>query len=280
MKSFLKFFLFLFLLLLAVGLWGWVNRSSLGEQGLEKWIELTQSELFDGPVDVEGLVISPDLHVSIQSIRGVWLTGSGGFPFELNDIRVHEPLTAFLSGRPVQISFMQLRPARSSDPGISGQLILHNNSDETLEIKAEIHKLRLEELGPFSPDVLNKSSGKLTGRFSAKMRKDVIDEIHLTLDSAPPGGHLPAYFFGVLTPYLPPAEQKVLERIKSLQIVDYESSQVAVDLAEKDALKVLLRIRVPAYNLNLNLNITIRVEDNASFFKLAQIMGVVKTGDL
>lgn len=77
---------------------------------------------------------------------------------------------------------------------------------------------------------------------------------------------------------MPPAEKEALAKIQSLQSVNYQSAAISVELAEKDALKVLLRIRVPDYNLNLNLNLTIRVEDNTAFFELAQLMGLIKVG--
>ncbi len=278
MKLLLRLFLLICLLFVLMVVLLWPKRSGLLELGIEKWIVQTQKELFVGRVDVEGLELKSNLFVTIQSIRGVWQTPEGGFPFELNEIEVNAPITYFFRGKPVNVIFKQFRPADSEHPGVSGIMTLHNDTNETFELKADFYGLHLEELAPFNPEVLTKSSGNLTGNLFIKAHKSGSETIRLNLNVTEPGGRLPAYFFDSLLPYLPPAEKEALAKIQSLQSVNYQSAAISVELAEKDALKVLLRIRVPDYNLNLNLNLTIRVEDNTAFFELAQLMGLIKVG--
>ncbi|MDP3921167.1 MAG: hypothetical protein Q8R76_10240 [Candidatus Omnitrophota bacterium] len=278
MKSFLRFFVLVCLLLAIAAALLWPKRSDFLARGLEKWISQTQSELFIGPVDVQGLELSPGLFIKIKSMRGIWRTQEGSFPFELRDIQVAERITHFLLGRPVNISFGQFRPANSQHAGVSGRVTLYNDPGETFELKADFYGLDLEELAPFNPEVLSKSSGKLTGDILVKAHKAGTEKIKLSLNVTPPGGRLPAYFFDMLLPYLPPAEKEALSQIRTLKSVKYESAQVTAELAEKDALKILLKIKVPAYNVNLNLNLTIRVEDNTAFSELAKLMGLIKVG--
>ena len=83
-------------------------------------------------------------------------------------------------------------------------------------------------------------------------------------------------FFDLLLPYLPTAEKLALKTIQGAATVSYKEADLKLSLATAETLNLLLHIAVPDYNLNLNLNLTIRVEDNEAFFRLAELMGLVK----
>ena len=178
----------------------WQKRSGLLEFGLEKWVSETQSELFVGPIDVQGFGLSPDLFVTIKSMRGVLRTQEDSFPFELHDIQVTERITHFFLRKPVKVTFGQFRPANSGHPGVSGSMTLYNDLNETFELNADFHGLHLEELAPFNPEVLSESSGKLMGNLFVRAHKTGSERLELNLHVTPPGGRVPAYFFDILVP--------------------------------------------------------------------------------
>lgn len=254
----------------------WTKRNEWIPPLIEKWADQTQAAFLKDTLEIEGFNLKNDLRVSIAAIRGTWQTEKGGFPFEVNDVELTDPLTHFIFKKPVHITFKQFRPETSVYPGLEGKITLLGDKAGTFELDAVFLGLYLEELTAFNPEILKGSSGKLTGRFHVKVKKSGDQELQLILKVTPPGGRLQARFFDVLLPYLPPADKEALELIRQMQTVGYNEAHVNAQLSSQDALKILLNIQVPEYNLNLNLNLTLRVEEGEGFLHLAQIMGLIK----
>lgn len=101
-------------------------------------------------------------------------------------------------------------------------------------------------------------------------------EFRLDLKVTPPGGRLQARFFDLLIPYLPAAQRAVLETISGTKTVRYQKADIQLERSGPEAVKALLRIQVPDYNLKLNLNVTIRVESEDVFLQLAELFGLIK----
>lgn len=280
MKSPLRIILLL-LILGGVGLAAlWLNRNEILQPRLEQWLNQTQSSYFQNTLQIEGFDLKKDLGVSIAKIRGTWQMGQGGFPFEINDVTIKDPVTNFIFKKPVEITFEQFRPQTSTYLGMKGKLILANNKDGTFELETAFEELYLEELTNFNPKVLRGSSGKVVGTFYLKSQKSGQQQIKLRLSVSPPGGRVQARFFDVLLPYLPVADKATLAKIRVAETVTYKLANVAAELESKNSLKLLLNIQVPEYNFNLNLNLTLRVEDDKAFIQLAQLLGLAKVENL
>lgn len=258
----------------------WLNRNEILQPRLEQWLNQTQSSYFQNTLQIEGFDLKKDLGVSIAKIRGTWQMGQGGFPFEIDDVTIKDPVTNFIFKKPVEITFEQFRPQTSTYLGMKGKLILANNKDGTFELETAFEELYLEELTNFNPKVLRGSSGKVVGTFYLKSQKSGQQQIKLRLSVSPPGGRVQARFFDVLLPYLPVADKATLAKIRVAETVTYKLANVAAELESKNSLKLLLNIQVPEYNFNLNLNLTLRVEDDKAFIQLAQLLGLAKVENL
>ncbi len=274
MKSFLR--AVLLLLVLAVLALVCIKRNQILQPFLEKWINRTQSIHFDNSLKIEGFHLNPDLRVSIDKIHGTWQTKEGGFPFEIVGVAMTDPVTNFIFKKPVHITFQQFRPKASTHPGLTGKITLLNDKAETFELQTALNGLYLEELTAFNPDMLKDTTGNMIGSFYMKGQKSGEQELKLRVGIAPPGGRVQSRFFEVFVPYLPIGDKETLAKIRLVQTVGYRLANVAAELENKNALKVLLNIQIPEYNLNLNLNLLLRVEDSGAFIQLTQLLGLAK----
>ncbi|MFZ5802227.1 MAG: hypothetical protein ACOY3K_03830 [Candidatus Omnitrophota bacterium] len=246
------------------------------ERGLEIFLNQSQKELFAGTLDLHEVHLDRSFRLHIGRVTGVWQTLEGEFPIEIEDIETRDPLTNILRQEPVRIGVLAFRPQGSKSPGISAEAIVHMDPAGTFEMRADFLGLDLGEFEPLDPENLRGATGILTGQFFLKTQAEGEQEFRMDLKVQEPGGHLQARFFDLFLPYLPPASQKVLEKVRKERTVDYRNADFSVKLGEPGTINVLLRILVPDYNLNLNLNLVIRVEDNEALGQLAQVMGLVK----
>lgn len=276
MRIFFKFLLSLILFIILGLVIAWPKRNELIKPILEKWVNQTQGDFFNRTLRIDGFNLKNDLRVSISSVRGTWQTEKGGFPFEVKDVELLDPVTHFILQKPEHITFKQIRSQDSNHVGLEGKMTLWNDKAQSFELETTVIELYLEELTALNPEVLKGSSGKLTGGFYLKTKKSGEQKMRLNLKVVPPGGRIQAHFFDVLLPYLPAADKAALVRIRQMQTVGYKEGDIRAELGGKDSLKIFLNMKVPEYNLNLNLNLTIRVEDNEAFFRLAELMGLVK----
>lgn len=272
MKKFLILVLFLGAALASL----WHYRNPLAEKGAEAWLSATQDLYFEDTLDLEGLEIDSGMRVTIRKITGSWQSPEGPFPFILENLRIADPVTFFLTGKPVHITFERFAPAGSNHPGVSGKAVLYNDEAGTLELEADFLGLYLEELTALNPESLEGSSGRLTGTLSMKALAEGSQELRISLKVTPPGGKLQARFFEILVPYLPAGQKAILEKINNAKTVDYKEADIEVNLGGPETVNLVLHILVPDYNLNLNLNVALRVESQEMFFQLANVFGLIR----
>lgn len=271
----MKRLLFTLLFLLLLGFALWQARNPLLEWGLEQSLNRTQSALFNGTLDFEGVQLDPNLKLKITTVQGNWQTPNGAFPFVLAAIQLQDPLTHFLQHKPVHATF-QLRPQASKHPGLQGNAVFYNDAATAFTLEARFLGVGLEEMAVLDPDHLKGASGVLTGDLYLKASLQGQEVFRLKLNVVPPGGRLQARFFDLLLPYLPAADKVVLETIRATQTVRYQEADLAAELTGPEVLNVLLHIQVPDYNLSLNLNVKVRVEASDAFSQLAEVMGLIK----
>jgi hypothetical protein len=274
MKRLLFTLLFLFLLGSGLLIALWQFRNPLLEWGLEQSLNRTQSALFNGTLDFEGVQLDPDLKVKIAVVQGDWQTPNGTFPLVVEAIQLQDPLTHFWQHKPLRATF-QLRPQASKHPGLQGHAVFHNDAAATFTLEARFLGVGLEEMAVLDPEHLKGASGVLTGDLYLKASLKGQEVFRLKLNVVPPGGRLQARFFDLLLPYLPAADKGVIETIRSTQTVRYHEADLTAELTGPEVLNLLLHIQVPDYNLNLNLNVKVRVEAHDAFTQLAEVMGLI-----
>ncbi len=85
-----------------------------------------------------------------------------------------------------------------------------------------------------------------------------------------------ARLFDLLVPYLPSGKE--LQRIASeTGLVTYKDASLQLKLAQSDAMRIVLHIGVPQYNLELNLNVDVRVDERRVLGQLTDLLGLIKS---
>lgn len=269
--------LLILVILLAAGAAAlWHYRNPLAEKGVEAWLHATQDLYFEDTLNLEGLEIDSYLRASVQEISGSWQSPEGPFAFTLENLRILDPVTFFLTGKPVHLTFERFAPAGSAQPGISGKAVLYNDKAGTLELEADFIGLHLEELTALNPETLQGSSGRLTGSLYVKALAEGSPELRIHLKVTPPGGRLQARFFEILVPYLPAGQKAILDKMSASNTVEYKEADIQVSLGGPETVNLVFHILVPDYNLNLNLNVALRVESQEMFFQLANVFGLIR----
>jgi hypothetical protein len=268
--------IFLFVILLTAALGIPTVHDPLLEKALEAWLNATQEVFFDGSIDLRGLRLERQLKISIRELTGSWQMPGSSLPIEVRDIRLEDPATHFMLGKPVRIQFERFRPRGSQSPGIRGAATLQNDRAGTFKLNAQFLGLDLADLIPLDPENLKGASGTLIGNFDLESNNLGDGAFTLDLKVAEPGGRLQARFFDLLLPYLPAAEQAALAVIRGTQMVNYREADLHVRRAGGETINLLLHLLVPDYNLNLNLNLTLRVEEKEAYSRLAGLAGLVR----
>lgn len=250
-------------------------RNGLLEKALEAGLNAKLAPFFHQTIDLQGVHLDKNLKIKIQELRGIWKTPESSLPIQIQGIQVKDPVTHFVFAKPVRIAFSRFRPLSFEGPGVNGEAILRNDKAGNFELKAQFLGLDLDSLTPLNPENLKGASGRFTGDFHLDTSTSGKESFTLNLKVMEPGGQLQAKFFDLLLPYLPTADQAALAMISQTQMIHYKEADLKIRRDSPDAVKLLLHILVPDYNLNLNLNVTVRVEDQNAFFELAKIFGLI-----
>lgn len=269
-------FILFFALLMMSALLVWHFRNLLVEKAVEIWLNQTQSNLFNGSIDVEGVQLQGDGRLSISRIQGDWQAPEGPFRIEINQIEFLDSLLTIIRHAPMSVRFGPLRPGAWETEGVHGNAVIRNDVEGAVEIHAEFLGLPLESVIPLDPEHLQGATGQLTGTCQIKTNNKGTESFQLRLNVIPPGGRLQARFFDVLIPYIPAAQKSVIQKISASQTVGYREAKIDIERTGPESVKVLLHILVPDYNLNLNLNLTLRVESQDVFLQLAELFGLIK----
>lgn len=270
-----------FVIALAAGcLWFW--RNSLLERVLEGVLNPLQAEYFGGTLNFSGVRLPSDLKLRVDRLTGE-LKGSGkDFPFEVRDILFADPLTHFVIGKPLTLTFSSFRPLGSEHEGASGKAVLLLDSNGTVELEANVLALHLEEIEALDPESLKDATGRLSGTLLMRTGLKGTEFFDLDLRVRRPGGRIQSRFFEILLPYLPAVDKAVLSRLSraGTGTVDYTEADLRITHPASESINIRLHILVPEYSLNLNLNVTLRVESEEVFLELARLSGLIKAEPL
>ena len=127
------------------------------------------------------------------------------------------------------------------------------------------------------PERLKGATGEIKGkvRFRQNAREAPVFSIEVHVDE--PGGKVARHLLDLLTPYLPELAATAKARSQSnKEIVGFHDASLVIKMEKSDPMKIFLHMKVPDYNLNLNLNIEVRIDDKNGFYRLAELMGLMK----
>ncbi len=268
---------FIFLLLISTtAILIWFNLSAILEKQLEAALNKATQKNLRGSLDLEGVELSPDFRASIHKLTGTWHTDEGVFSFEIHNLLLKNPVTDLIFRKPSEIDFEHFRPRGSVHEGVTGKVLLNQSGPGSFELNADLVELYLEEITDLDSVNLRNTSGRLAGSLTFKASAERPQEFKFKVKVVEPGGQVQAKFFNLILPYLPLADQKILVSIQEGKTVSYQEADIWAELEGPKAIKLLLHIKVPDYNLNLNLNMKVRLESEDSLMELARLSGLLK----
>ena len=127
------------------------------------------------------------------------------------------------------------------------------------------------------PEKLKGATGEIKGKvkFRQNAREAPVFSIEVHVDE--PGGEVARHLFDLLTPYLPELAATAKARSQvSREIVGFREASLTIKMEKSDQMKIFLHMKVPDYNLNLNLNVEVRIDDQNGFYRLTELMGLMK----
>ncbi len=268
----------LLLFLIAAGAGIYTYRLPLERTAVEKILNLSTAEFFDGSLRLNHVHINREFKVIIKGIRGEYKAAEGTVPIRIQRIESKDPIYKIFSEKGVRFDFRGLRPATSESLGISGTVETRAGKNWRSEMRADVQSLDLADIQWINPDNLDGSTGELRGDITFKADFQSEPEAGITLLIHEPGGKLQSKFFDVLLPYLPqlPDKVKIAKLADTKALVGFKEAELKATIVSTDKIKVFLHILVPDYTLNLNLNLEIRVDEKNAFGELARIMGLMR----
>lgn len=278
MKKKTIFTLSLALALLGLALWTFPRLPEMGRDLLERLANQSANEFFAGSLRVEKLTLDHHLKIHVSGITGKLQTRQGPVPLEVRSLESQDPLFFFIFQKPVRFIFDGIRPQISSRKGLTGNLMIQTGPAPRFELTADLGMTGLEDWQWIDPQNLGGATGTIKGSLTFQQLFGHKPVFTMDLEAPEPGGNIQARFFDIFLPYLPTSIQK--ERVQkvsqSQQLVRYNRAALRVNLVQRDNIKILLQIFIPAYNLKLTLNATIRTDEKTAFSQIARLMGLIE----
>jgi hypothetical protein len=279
-KTVFSFLLWTILVLSLSGLALWVipRLPELERDFLERQLNRSAKEYFDGSLHIDEVALNRHLKVRLTHLTGKLQARQGPVPLEIKSLEFVDPLSFFLTHKPVRFAFEGLRPQGSSRMGISGTFMIDTGSVSRFEFAADFGSSDLEDWQWLDPQNLSGATGAMKGTLTFRQTAGKEPEFRMDLEAPQPGGNIQARFFDLFLPYLPTAVQKEkVQRVaQSQQLVRYQKASLTVDLPQSDRMKILLQIFIPDYNLKLTLNADLRTDQKDAFSQIARILGLIE----
>jgi len=273
----LRVWAFIFLAMLGLALWAIPRLPELERSFLEQQLNRSAQEYFAGSLRIDNVVLNRHLKVRLGFLTGKLQTRQGPVPLEIKSLESLDPLSFFLTRKPVRFVFEGLRPQGSSRLGISGAFIMSVGKASGFEFNANFGSTDLEDLQWLDPKNLGGVTGAMKGSLTFRQTAGQEPELHIDLEAPQPGGNIQARFFDLFLPYLPTAVQK--EKVQNIaqtqQLIQYQKASFKADLLKSDRIKILLQIFIPDYNLKLTLNADLRTDQKDAFSQIARILGLI-----
>jgi hypothetical protein len=279
-KKLFPFLVFLSFLIaiLCLALWILPRLPEIERSLLERQLNRVSQELFAGSIRVQGVTLNRQLRARITELSGKLQTRQGPVPLEIRFIESLDPLSFFLTKKPVRFIFEGFRPEKSPRTGVSGTFTIDASSASNFEFTADFGSSDLKDWQWLDPQNLSGATGATKGSLTFRQAAGKDPEFQIDIESPQPGGNIQAKFFDLFLPYLPVSAQK--EKVRGIsqkeQLIRYQKGSLKVDLLQSDRMKILLQIFIPDYNLKLTLNADLRTDRKDAFSQIARIMGLIE----
>ncbi len=244
---------------------------------IESTANRQNQNIFAGSVRVGRADLDPQLKLHLEKLGATLQTASGPVPVEILSLASEGSVLRFFSKEGLVLSFEGIRPRGSKHKGIGGKIFLKGGKKGFFILEGDVQSLDLEELRWMEPERLKGATGEIKGKvkFRQNAREAPVFSIEVHVDQ--PGGEVARHLFDLLVPYLPELAQTARARSQShKEIVEFRDASLALKMEKSDQMKIFLHMRVPDYNLDLNLNIEIRIDEQNGFYRLTELMGLIK----
>ncbi|MBI4115514.1 MAG: hypothetical protein HY447_02955 [Candidatus Omnitrophica bacterium] len=265
-----------------VGLIGTVSafvfHDKVGHLVLELSLNRNLHEFFGGSIRVGKFNLDKHFKINIQELTGSLQSEAGPVPLEILSIESINPITDILWNKGLVLNFEGAQVRNSKYQGIKGVLQVKGGDEGSLDLKADVQGVGLEELEWLNPENLSGSSGEMKGEIMLENSPKGKILLHLKLRIEEPGGRVQARFFDLLTPYLP--QLAMMEKVKEIKAkggtVGFHDALIEVKMTQSKRIKIFLHMVIPDYNLHLNLNTEVRFEEEDTLPELARLIGLLK----
>jgi len=269
--------LLLVLILSGLALWA-LPRLPLLERDLLQWLaNRSAREYFAGSLRIEKVSLDRHFKIHLTKITGELKTRQSPVPLEIGSLESQDSLFLLIASKPVRFIFTGIRPQGSPRPGISGTAMIQTGAAWRVECSADFGKTDLSDWQWLDPQNLGGATGAMKGTLTFRQISGREPEFNMDLEAPDPGGNIQARFFDFFLPYLPASlhKEKVQKISESREMIRYDRASLKVSLPRSDAMKILLQIFIPAYNLKLTLNTTLRTHQKDTFSQIARLMGLI-----
>ena len=266
------------LTILGFSLWIMPRLPGIERDLLEQAANRSSREYFAGSIRVKNVTLDRHGKIRLEGISGNLQTRQGPVPLEIKFLESQDSLFLFFTQKPVRFIFEGIRPQISSRMGLSGNFMIQTGPASRFELTADLGKTGLEDWQWLDPQNLGGATGAMKGSLTFRQVQGQEPVFSMDLEAPEPGGDIQARFFDLFLPYLPTSPQKgrVQKISQNQQLVRYARAALKVSLTQRDLVKVLLQIFIPAYNLKLTLNATIRTDEKTAFSQIARLMGLIE----
>ena len=261
---------------LTAALAAWQQRDELLRAWLERRLNRAAPESLAGSIRIGRARLTRELRLALDDARATIRASERRIPLRIDHLESLAPVTALLHDQPFPMTFEGIRIDGSRRAGITGIAQFRRGPPWQLEAQARVVRIGLEELTWLSPAYLDGSTGELSGELALRLGEATEPYAELILSGGSEGGRLRARLFDLLVPYLPSGKE--LRRIASdTGLVTYREASLQLKLAQSDAMRIVLHIRVPEYNLELNLNVDVRVDERRVLGQLTDLLGLIRS---